>query len=103
MRRPLGARNDSWLAEGMANTPRSQETEERSRRRRYILRHWILDSVPIVLVLVVWFAWDYRLTVAEIFSWRFVALVACGLAVVALVGYMVGRLFWKHGPASDDD
>jgi uncharacterized membrane protein len=84
-------------------TPRAQDPGERTRRTRYVLRHWILDSVPVVLVLVVWFAWDYRLTVPEILSWRFVVLVAIGLVVVALVGYIMGRLFWKHGLAPDDE
>jgi hypothetical protein len=63
----------------------------------------VLDSVPIVLALVVWLAWDYRLTVREILSWRFLAVTAIGLGVVALAGYMMGRFFWRRGLAPDDD
>ena len=85
------------------NDPRAQEPEERVRRRRYILRHWVLDSVPIVLALVAWIVWDDRLTVREILSWRFVALIAIGFGVVGLAGYVMGRFFWKRGLAADDD
>ena len=85
------------------NDPRAQEREEHLRRRRYILRHWVLDSVPIVLALAAWIVWDYRLTVREILSWRFVALIAIGFGVVALAGYGMGRFFWKRGLAPEDD
>jgi len=83
--------------------PKAQKPEERLRRRRYILRYWVLDSVPIVLALVVWLAWDYRLTVREILSWRFMALIAIGFGMVGLAGYGMGRFFSRRGLAPDDD
>ena len=102
-REALGGRSGNRLNQGIMNGPKAQKPEEPVRRRRYVLRYWVLDSVPIVLALVVWLAWDYRLTVREILSWRLLAVTAIGLSVVALAGYVMGRFFWRRGLAPDDD
>ena len=58
--------------------------------------------MPIAVALLVWMAWDYRLTAHEMLSWRFVAIIAATLGATGLAAYVVGRLFWKHGLTPDD-
>jgi len=102
-REALGGRSGNRLNQSIMSDPKAQKPEEHVRRRRYILRYWVLDSVPIVLALAAWLAWDYRLTVREILSWRFLAVIAIGLGVIGLAGYVMARFFWRRGLAPDDN
>jgi len=83
--------------------PELPNEEDRRRRNRYIWRTWVLGSVPVLLAVGLWLAWDYRLSLREVLSLRFLAVLGAGLAASSIAGYFLGRLFWKHGLAPDDD
>jgi hypothetical protein len=84
----------------MADLPAEEELERRA-RNRYILRRWVLGSVPTALLICLWLAWDSGLALPQLFSLRFLCVVAVTIAVSAVVGLFIGRLFWQNGLAPE--
>ena len=77
------------------------EGREQRARNRYIWRRWVLGSVPTALLICLWIAWDSGLALTDVFSLRFLRVVAVTIAVSAAVGLFIGRAFWQSGLAAE--
>jgi hypothetical protein len=84
-----------------------QSSSQRSARDRYVKKVWITQlALPIVVFTVVLGILDFGITAREIFSWKFLGVVAITAAASILFAVWLGRRAYKNPllrPPDDQD
>jgi hypothetical protein len=79
----------------MSKPTRSREEQ---RRHRYIVEVWIKRiGIPIAIFIVVLAPVESGMTVREVFSWRFIAIIPIAFGIAILASYWMGSSAWKAG------